>query len=120
MAPSPELEDPRRRLLVAALSLGWLGVAAQVRAENLLGHRPGVLPAARSIYRLRGDVTVDGRPADESTSIAAGSTVRTGRDSEAIFVVGSHAMIARAGTVVVLQPSPKEGLVGALQMMQGA
>lgn len=120
MASTRELDDPRRRLLVAALSLGWLGAAPGARAQNPLGGRPGKLPEGRSVYRVRGEVTVDGRRADESTRIAPGSTVKTARDSEVVFVVGSHAMIARGQTAVVLQPAPREGIVGALKMLEGA
>lgn len=97
------IEDPRRRLLVEALSAGFAlaGLApAYVRAqsifERVFGSRPEKLPPGQSIYRLSGTATVNGVPATLRTQIHPGDTIETGKDSELIFVVGSNSMLVRA------------------------
>src|SRR5262245_11093915 len=77
-----KFEDPRRRLLVRALSLGLFSVAPLGSAVGqVFGSRPGKLPAGQSIYRLSGSVTVNGVPATLQTQIRPGDTVETGRDA---------------------------------------
>ncbi len=62
------------------------------------------MPPGRSIYRLSGNATVNGRPADEETLIAPGDTVITEAGAELIFVVGKDAFIVRGGSHVELGP----------------
>jgi hypothetical protein len=70
-----------------------------------LGGRPGRLPQGRSFYRLDGAVTVDGQLAALSTPVRPGSTVATGENSEAIFAVGTQAMLLRASSRLVIEPA---------------
>ena len=51
----------------------------------------GPLPPGKSIYRIEGEVLVNGQPATPDTQIAANATVETGKNSEAIYVVGETA-----------------------------
>ena len=98
-------EDPRRRLLISLLSTGFLTTpSAGALAASLFGDRPARLPAGQSIFRIEGQVTVNGKPATLQTRIAPGDVLETGPNSEIVFVVGAHSMIARANTRMTITP----------------
>ncbi|MEO7812720.1 MAG: FecR domain-containing protein [Usitatibacter sp.] len=122
MARNRELEDPRRRVLVRALSLGALGGAwIPDAAAQLFGNRPGTLPAGRSIYRLVGEVGVNGKAATLQTVVNPGDTVRTGKGSECIFVVAGHSMIMRENSSLTIDAQEADsGLVRGLRILAGA
>lgn len=105
-----KIDDPRRRLLVEALSLGLLawGVPAGGLAQGVLGSRPGKLPPGQSIFRIVGTATVNGVPATLQTPVRPGDTVETGKGSELVFVVGTHAMILRGDSRLVIEGDKKE------------
>lgn len=117
------IDDPRRRLLVEALSLGLLawGVPAGGLAQGVLGSRPGKLPPGQSIFRVVGAVTVNGKPVTLQTSVRPGDTVETGRGSEVVFVVGSNAMILRAESRLVIEAEKKDSslILTGLRMLTG-
>jgi hypothetical protein len=104
---SHEIEDPRREFLVRALGLGLFagGAGGILSLSDALALTPGVLPPGRSVYRLEGDVWVDGKPANISTLIETGSTVKTGDNGMIIFVVGTDAFILRANSELQLNGS---------------
>jgi hypothetical protein len=118
-----EAEDPRRRVLVQALTswiaaLGMPGGAAI--AASALGSAPSKLPEGQSIYRLSGTATVNDKPATMATPIAAGDTVRTGKDSEIVFVVGGTSMILRSESNVELEPAlGTRVLLAGLRLLTG-
>ena len=127
MTRGPAGEDPRRRQLIR-----WLGAAAlaslappAAHAQRTSGARPARLPAEQSIYRLVGEVKVNGREADLQTRIRAGDLVETGVKSEAVFVVGGNAMILRAGSQLVIAPPARATetasfIVTGLRLLTGA
>lgn len=97
-----DIDDPRRRFLLRALSLGWLagGVGWQADAiagpiANMFGDLPLRLPAGRSIFRIDGEVWVDGKPATRDTVIDADAHIRTGDGASLVGVVGQDALILR-------------------------
>lgn len=54
----PEADDPRRRLLIQALSVRLFSALApggSAHAQGLFGSRPGKLPPSQSIYRPSAD-----------------------------------------------------------------
>ena len=122
MAGSRDPDDPRRRILVRALSLGMLGGVAAGWALAQRPGTPGKLPAGQSIYKLSGDVTVNGTPADLKTVINPGDTVKTtGKGSEIVFVVGTQAMIVRGESEMVIEKPPEaSGFARALRLVRGA
>lgn len=102
-----EYEDPRRDFLVRALTVGLFaasGTLLSPTAALALGADPRRMPPGRSIYRLRGDVSVDGVSADRDTLIGSDSRIRTGSNSELIFVVGKDAFILRENSLLDLVP----------------
>ena len=117
-----DTEDPRRRIVVQALT-SWMvalglpsGTAA---AASVLGSAPSVLSPNKSIYRLAGAVTVNGIPATMDTRIMPGDTVQTGKDGEIVFVVGGTSMILRADSNVVLDPPPKDASSAIASIISG-
>jgi len=120
-----EAEDPRRRILIAGLSAGLLSTvfrSGTAHAEAIYSEQPTRLPPGQSIYRLRGDVTVNGEAATLDTRVGPGATVKTGKDSEVIFVAGGHAMLVRENGVLVMQgreSEPGSFLISALRLLQG-
>lgn len=124
MTQQQQLEDPHRRWLVQALGLGILAgaIPGAVLGQSLFGARPGQLPSGRSIYRAVGDISVNGKPADASALIKPGDTVRTGKDAELIFVVGTQAMIVREDSELTLAgavDAVKGPLLSALRLITG-
>ncbi|HZP92574.1 MAG TPA: iron dicitrate transport regulator FecR [Burkholderiales bacterium] len=116
-------DDPRRDFLLKALASGMFAVGAFAGAvrgarAQVLGRRPGPLPAGRSIYSLRGEVRVNGQPADGATRIGASDTIRTGKDAELVFAVGADAFILRENSELAF--SGTELLVRSLRLATGA
>lgn len=102
-----DYEHPRRDFLVRALTLGLFAAGASAgwpRAALAMSLGPEGLPPGRSVYRARGDVRVNGMPADRATRIAPNADIETGSDSEAIFVVGKDAFILRENSRLQLSP----------------
>jgi hypothetical protein len=126
MRQNEEIDDPRRAWLIRALSTGMLAAGWDaVQAQSVWGNKPTKLPEGQSIFSLSGDVQVNKKPADKSTIIQPGDTVQTGPNSQAVFAVGTQAMILRGGsTLLIQQATPvqdtKLGIViGALQLLTG-
>ena len=98
-----DYEDPRRDFLVKALTMGLFaagGGMAWAGSAVAMGNTPRQLPPGRSIYRARGDVRVNGVPADRNTLVGADADIETGTDSEVIFVVGKDAFIMRENSML--------------------
>lgn len=117
-----EAEDPRRRLLIQALSTGFLAAGAleAVAQTSLLGARPAKLPPDQSIYRLSGTATVNGKPATLQTRISASDTVETSSGGEIVFVVGGNAMILREGSKLDLSAERAGSfLISGLRLLTG-
>lgn len=96
-----DIDDPRRELLIRSLSLGLFAganLAGLSQLSHAMGKVPRKLPDGRTIFRLEGEVTVDGQAADLNTRVGPNSLVKTGRNSLAIFVVASDAFILRSNS----------------------
>jgi hypothetical protein len=115
-------DDPRRRLLIKALAAGLFSGALGNRyaAAQVLGARPAPMPPGKSIYRIEGDVRVNGQPATADTQIAANATVETGKNSEAVYVVGESAFLQRSDSQVTLEKSEADSMiVSATRLLTG-
>ena len=125
MTVKHEIDDPRRKLLVQALSAGLLyGTLspAQALTFGLFGSKPSKLPDGQSIYRLAGDVKVNAQVAKLDTRIRPGDLVQTGKNSEIVFVVGGNSMILRSDSQLNLDPPPgvlSSLLIGGLRLLTG-
>ena len=89
----------RRRILKALAAAGLLGPAG---ISGLIGQAlaKGNAPVAPGLHKLRGSVTVNGKPAKEGQIVGAGDTVVTGPGSEAIYVIGQDAFLQREASTV--------------------
>lgn len=129
-----EYEDPRREFLVKALTMGLFAAGGGLSACSVLsmGERPHHLPPGRSVFRAVGDVHVDGVAATRETFIRPSARIRTGSDSELVFVVGKDAFMLRENSEVELFPllplgggggAEEEGLaagiLGGLRLLTG-
>ena len=118
-------DDPRRRLLMEALSAGLIAAGlpgGNALAQGVFGNRPAKLPPAQSIYRIAGTTSVNGTAATLQTPVRPGDTVETGKDSEMVFVVGGHSMILRSETRLVIEKDRNEGaslLIAGLRLLTG-
>lgn len=124
MNPFDKIDDPRRRLLVEALTLGFFtaGMPAGNAVAQIFGSRPTKLPPGQSIYRITGTVTVNGKPATLQTRVEPGDTVETGEGSEVVFVVGGHSMILRAESRLTIEGDAKASsslLINGLRLLTG-
>jgi hypothetical protein len=122
MAWTGNSDDPRRRLLIKALAAGFFSsvVGSRETRAQPLGRRPGPLPEGKSIYRVEGQVLVNGQPATLDTQIVASATIETGRNSEVIYAVGQTAHIQRAETQVTLETKESDSMaVSGLRMLTG-
>ena len=117
---SEELEDPRRDFLVRSLAMGLFATAAGqsvFQPAMAMGDIPSKLPNGRSIYKLKGSVTVDGATADINTRIRANALVKTGSNSRIIFIVGKDAFILRSNSE--LQLGGDGFLLTGMRMLSG-
>ena len=128
-----KFDDPRRSLLLGMLASGLYVVGnplnpfGQLQAERL-GSAPRLAPG-RSIFSMRGTVTVNGRRAEMDTFIRATDKVETGEKSHIIFVVGKDAFILRSKGALQLEQDPdpapaasnavKETSVGVMRLLTG-
>jgi len=123
MSSFNDTEDPRRRLLIQALAAGaFSSMAPCAFGESVFGSRPSKLPPGQSIYRINGKAFVNGKEATLDTKIGPNDQVETGKNSELIFVVGSHAMIARSESKIQFKGSQKDqdsAVISGLRMLSG-
>ena len=118
-----ETDDPRRRLLIKALAAGLFYNVLPTRnaLAGIFGAVPARLPAGQSIYRLSGSATVNGKEATHATRIEPNDTLHTGKGSELVFVVGTHAMILRENSQLELQGKEESGsfFINGIRMLTG-
>ncbi len=92
----------RRNLLKGAAALLVVrDVLAQGRVE-------------KGIYRIRGDVRVNGEPAKEGGQVRAGDTVTSGADGEMVFVINRDAMLVRRNSNIALLADGLRAVTGAV------
>ena len=89
----------RRRLLktlAAAGLFGPAGISGVIRDALAKGNAP----IAAGLHKMRGEVSVNSKPAREGQIIGPGDTVVTGRGSEAIYVIGQDAFLQRESSTI--------------------
>ena len=115
-------DDPRRRLLIKALAAGLFSSAVggrEARAQ-VLGSRPAPLPPGKSIYRIEGEMRVNGQPATLDTKIASNAVIETGKNSEAVYVVGESAFLQRSESHVTIETKQADSvIVSGAQLLTG-
>lgn len=107
-------DEARREFLIQLLASGLLAAAPGA----LAGRVPRPMSAGQSIYSLQGALAINGKPASENSLVGPDDLLKTGPNSQAIFVVGHDAFILRANSE--LQLSADNALVGGLRLATGA
>ena len=119
MKPFGELDDPRRRVLIQALTVGLFSSAGDAVAQ-IFGSAPGKLPAGQSFHRVSGRVLVNNREATLQTPVKVGDTLETASNAEAVFVVAEDAFVLRGASRMVIEtPPPQSGLASSLRLVTG-
>lgn len=106
MSQFNDSEDPQRRQLIQKLGLGAFSLAvpySTASAFSLFGDKPEKLPAGKSVFRLTGSASVNDIAITEKTLIRPGDRVKTGKNSELVFAVGTQAMILRDEAELVIE-----------------
>ena len=114
-----EAEDPRRRWLIQALAAGMFSGASLEALAQVLGSAPSKLPAGKSVYRVNGQVLINGQSASTESKVGAGSTIQTGRNGEIVYAVGESAFILRADSQVVIETPPDSVFVSGIKLLTG-
>ncbi len=118
--PKEEVDDSRRELLVKALSAGLFIAGSSsgvLRPAHAMGKIPKVLEPGKSIYDMRGSVSVNGKKANENTIITSRDTVVTGQSSHVVFAVGKDAFVLRSNSRLELNGSGM--LINTLRLVTG-
>jgi hypothetical protein len=79
------------KILAAAGLLGPAGISGLIRDALAKGD----VPIRPGLNRIKGEVIVNHKPAVEGQLIKPGDTIVTGRNSEAIYVIGQDAYLQR-------------------------
>lgn len=114
------LKNTKRRLLLHLLAAGVFipTFARKSVAAELLGNTPQPLPPGKSIYELKGAVSINGVAANQDFQIKDGDVLMTGTNSRIIFVVGHNAYILRENSHVEI--SGDGILTQGLRLLTGA
>lgn len=102
-----ELRRRFLKVMAAAGVLGPAGIAGLIR--DALAN--GKAPVAPGIHKLRGEVTVNGKPAREGQLVVPGDSIATGRGGEVIYVIGQDAFLQRENSVVSFGADVVKGLM---------
>ena len=99
------------------LALGGLTLAARLA---LVREALAVGQLEKGIYRVRGDVRVNGVAASPGQDVKAGDVVTTGADGELVFVAGRDAFLIRANSRVEARGSAGAALLSGLRIVTGS
>ena len=91
----PDRRDTLKALAAAGL-LGPAGISGLIRDALAKGEDP----LKTGLQKIKGEVIINHRPAVEGQLIKPGDSIVTGRNSEAIYVVGRDAYLQRELTTV--------------------
>jgi len=112
-------EDAKRReYLVSLLTVGAFTMTPLRPLQAFWGSTPTKLGDDKSIFSLEGEVRVNGRRADLETRISGGDVVKTSRDSEVVFAVGSDSFILRSNSEMEIEGGGF--FVDTLRMLTGS
>ena len=106
-----------RRAWLKRAAVGGVALAMAMghlrRALAMGGVPPGV-------HQARGDVRINGKPAQKGMELKPGDVVTTGRDAELIVVVGKDAFLMRANSRVEYSGDAAKLVVSGLRIVTGA
>jgi hypothetical protein len=100
----------------------WLrGAAAAALAAGMLQLRTalaaGRLP--QGVSRVKGDVRINGKPAEPGQHVGAGDVIVTGKGAELVVVVEKDAFLVRADSRIEFGPAVAQGTAAVLRVVTG-
>lgn len=100
----------------------WLRMTAAMLAVQMAWLRQALAAGSveKGVYRVRGDVRVNGTPAKEGMDVKAGDVVTTGAVSEVVFVTGKDAFLIRSNSRVEAQGALGALVLSGLRVVTGA
>jgi len=101
--------DERRRTLLRIVALG--SAAAVVSRALAKGDMPP------GVNQLRGTASVNGNAARVGTPVVLGDRIATGRDSQAVVVVGADAFLLRSQTTIEVKG--RDGILSDMLVASG-
>ncbi len=109
------MQFQRRKILklLATGSLGAAGLAGIIQQSLAMANRP----IRQGVNRLKGKAWINNKPAKVGMTVGAGDKIRTGKNSQIIFVVGNDAFMLRANSV--LQLNGKNYFIDAMRIISG-
>jgi hypothetical protein len=106
-----------RRAWLRRAAAGGVALAA---AMGYLRHALAMGAVPPGVYRARGDVRINGKPAQKGMELKPGDVVTTGRDAELVVVVGKDAFLMRASSRVEYSGDAAQLIVSGLRVVTGA
>lgn len=101
----------RRMLLQSAAALGAACIPLALQRVLAAGTKPP------GIYRIEGEVRINGAPASLGQMVRPGDVIETGPGSEAIFIVGRDAFLVRAASRI--ETAGRQLFIGAMRIVTG-
>jgi hypothetical protein len=99
-----------RGATAAAIAAGMLQLRSALAAGSL---PPGVA-------QLKGDVRINGKPAQRGQRVVLGDVIVTGRDGELVFVTERDAFLVRANSRIEFGSAAARGAATVLRVLTGA
>lgn len=94
-----QMREHRRAVLRGSVALSLIGSASlSLWIRDVLAL--GVVYLPTGIYRISGEVLVNGQPATEGMPVGPGDEVRTGANGQAVYVIGKDAFMQREDSTV--------------------
>lgn len=114
----PPEDEIRRKTLLRLLAMGAFSLApAGALDAAWWGSKPKKIASDKSFFSMKGEILVNNQQASADTLVKAGDSVQTGRNSEAVFVVGQDSFIMRSDST--LQLAGDNFLLDSLRLISG-
>lgn len=107
---------PGRRAWLQSAAAAAVVAAGMLRLRGALA--AGTLPPG--IAQIKGDVRVNGKPAERGQRINPGDVIVTGKGAELVFVAEKDAFLVRANSHVEYGALAVKGVVTTLRVLTGA
>ena len=106
-----------RRAWLARAAAGGAALAAAMAGLRRALARGAVEPG---VARVRGDVRINGKPAQRGMEVRPGDVITTGPGAELVVVIGRDAFLVRAQSRIELSGNATRLLVASLRVVTGA
>jgi hypothetical protein len=106
-----------RRAWLARMAGGGVALAVGMAlARRALA--AGAVPPG--VARIKGDASINGKPARRGMEVGPGDVITTGRDAELVYVIGRDAYLARANSRIELSGDAARRVLQGLRVVTGA